>query len=142
MEVASAQRERPRAVTVPPRLAALRGASLGAAVLLLIIQFGLGLGVNLYVTLPGRESFLSQVFGSATLAAHAIVAVVLLENVDRRPGPGHARPRGRWRVHLGRAGGDSRGLGRRGIVRGQREQRRLARHGPGHRRRHVLLPRR
>jgi hypothetical protein len=59
------------------RLAALRGNCMGAAVLL-IIQFGLGMGVNLYVTLPGHESFLSTVFGSATLATHAIVAVVLL----------------------------------------------------------------
>lgn len=72
----SAQQDTP-AVAVPPRLAALRGTCMGAAVLL-IIQFGLGIGVNLYVTLPGHKSFLSQVFGSATLAAHAIVAVVLL----------------------------------------------------------------
>ena len=34
-----------------PRLAALRGNCMGAAVLL-IVQFGLGIGVNLYVTLP------------------------------------------------------------------------------------------
>jgi hypothetical protein len=59
------------------QLAALRGNCMGAAVLL-IIQFGLGVGVNLYVTLPGHKSFLSQVFGSAALAAHAIVALVLL----------------------------------------------------------------
>ncbi len=59
------------------RLAALRGNCMGAAVLL-IIQFGLGMGVNLYVTLPAHKSFLSTVFGSAVLAAHAIVALVLL----------------------------------------------------------------
>jgi hypothetical protein len=59
------------------RLAALRGNCLGAAVLL-IIQFGLGIGVNLYVTLPEHKPFISTVFGSATLAAHAIVALVLL----------------------------------------------------------------
>jgi hypothetical protein len=35
-------------------------------------------GVNLYVTLPEHQSFLAKVFGSATLAAHAIVALVLL----------------------------------------------------------------
>jgi hypothetical protein len=65
---------------VPPaaaRLAALRGTCMGAAVLL-IVQFGLGMGVNLYVTLPAHKSFLSMVFGSAVLAVHAIVALVLL----------------------------------------------------------------
>ena len=59
------------------RLAALRGNCMGAAVLLLI-EFGLGIGVNLYVTLPKHKPFISTVFGSATLAAHAIVALVLL----------------------------------------------------------------
>jgi hypothetical protein len=59
------------------RLAALRGNCMGAAVLL-IIEFGLGIGVNLYVTLPEHKSFFSTVLGSATLAAHAVVAVVLL----------------------------------------------------------------
>ena len=72
----SAQQDTP-AVVAAPRLAALRGTCMGAAVLL-IIQFGLGVGVNLYVTLPGHKSFFSQVFGSATLAAHAIVALLLL----------------------------------------------------------------
>ena len=55
---------------------ALRGNCMGAAVLL-IIQFGLGMVVNLYVTLPRHKSFASTVFGSAALAAHAIVALVL-----------------------------------------------------------------
>ena len=59
------------------RLTALRGNCMGAAVLL-IVQFGLGVGVNLYVTLPAHKSFLSTVFGSAVLAVHAIVALVLL----------------------------------------------------------------
>src|SRR5260370_30303901 len=59
------------------RLAALRGNCMGAAVLL-IVQFGLGISVNLYVTLPKHKPFLSTVFGSATLAAHVIVGVVLL----------------------------------------------------------------
>src|SRR5260370_5111031 len=59
------------------RLAALRGNCMGAAVLL-IVQFGLGIGVNLNVTLPKHKPFLSTVFGSATLAAHVIVGVVLL----------------------------------------------------------------
>jgi hypothetical protein len=61
----------------PSRLNALRGNCMGAAVLL-IVQFGLGVGVNLYVTLPARKSFLSTVFGSAVLALHAIVALALL----------------------------------------------------------------
>jgi hypothetical protein len=61
----------------PSQLSALRGNCMGAAVLL-IVQFGLGIGVNLYVTLPAHKSFLSTVFGSAVLAVHAIVALVLL----------------------------------------------------------------
>lgn len=67
-------------IRVPPaasRLTALPGNCMGAAVLL-IVQFGLGIGVNLYVTLPARKSFLSTVFGSAVLAVHAIVALALL----------------------------------------------------------------
>ena len=59
------------------RLAALRGNCMGAAVLL-IVEFGLGMGVNLYVTLPQHGVFLATVFGSAVLAAHAIVALLLL----------------------------------------------------------------
>jgi len=66
---------------VPPaaasRLTALRGNCMGAAVLL-IVQFGLGMGLNLYVTLPAHKSFFGTVFGSAVLAVHAIVALVLL----------------------------------------------------------------
>ncbi len=50
---------------------------MGAAVLL-IVQFGLGIGVNLYVTLPAHKSFFSTVFGSAMLAVHAVVALALL----------------------------------------------------------------
>ncbi len=59
------------------RLAGLRGNCMGAAVLL-IVEFGLGMGVNLYVTLPAHKAFFGTVFGSATLAAHAIVALILL----------------------------------------------------------------
>jgi hypothetical protein len=59
------------------RFAALRGNCMGAAVLL-IIEFALGVGVNLYVALPAHKSFFGTVFGSATLAAHAIVALALL----------------------------------------------------------------
>jgi len=72
----SVQQDTP-AATSASRLAALRGNCMGAAVLL-IIQFGLGMGVNLYVTLPGHKSFLSEVSGSAVLAAHALVALALL----------------------------------------------------------------
>ena len=66
-----------QAATSSRRLAALRGNCMGAGVLL-IIQFGLGIGVNLYVTLPDHKAFFSTVFGSALLAAHVIVAVALL----------------------------------------------------------------
>src|SRR5579859_2543866 len=59
------------------RTSALRGNCMGAAVLL-IVQFALGMGVNLYVTLPKHKSFLPTVFGSGLLAAHAIVALLLL----------------------------------------------------------------
>jgi hypothetical protein len=59
------------------RLAALRGNCMGAAVLL-IIEFGIGIGVNLYVVVPKNKAFLPAVFSSAALAAHAIVALVLL----------------------------------------------------------------
>jgi hypothetical protein len=59
------------------RLAGLRGNCMGAAVLL-IVQFGLGIGVNLYVALPAHKAFLATVFGSAVLAIHAIVALALL----------------------------------------------------------------
>jgi hypothetical protein len=58
-------------------LTALRGNCLGAGVLI-IIEFALGAGVNLYVTVPKHKGFGSAVFGSATLAAHAIVALLLL----------------------------------------------------------------
>ena len=59
------------------RLATLRGNCMGAAVLL-IVQFGLGMGLNLYVTLPPGKSFFATVFSSAALAVHAIVALALL----------------------------------------------------------------
>ena len=71
---ASAQQDTQTAVQ---RLTALRGNCMGAAVLL-IIEFALGIGVNLYVALPARKSFFGTVFGSAALAVHAIVALALL----------------------------------------------------------------
>lgn len=60
-----------------PRLATLRGNCMGAAVLL-IVQFGLGIGLNLYVTLPSGKSFFGAVFSSWVLVVHAIVALALL----------------------------------------------------------------
>jgi hypothetical protein len=72
----SAQQDAP-ASTADSRLATLRGSCMGAAVLL-IIQFGIGMGVNLYVSLPSHKSFLSTVFGNATLAVHAIIALLLV----------------------------------------------------------------
>ncbi len=64
-------------VTPNPRLAALRGNCMGAAVML-IVQFGLGMGVNLYVTLPRHKPFFPAVASSAVLVAHSVVAVLLL----------------------------------------------------------------
>jgi hypothetical protein len=49
-----------------------------ATAVLLIVQFALGVAVNLYVTLPAHKSFFSTVFGSGPLAAHVIVALALL----------------------------------------------------------------
>jgi hypothetical protein len=66
-----------QAVTPSRQLAALRGNCMGAAVLL-IIEFALGIGVNLYVSVPAHKAFFSTVFGSAVLTAHAAVALVLL----------------------------------------------------------------
>jgi hypothetical protein len=56
---------------------ALRGNCMGAAVLL-VIQFGLGTALNLYVTLPAHKSFWSTVFSQGAVAVHAIVALLLL----------------------------------------------------------------
>ena len=66
-----------RVPAASPRLATLRGNCMGAAVLL-IVQFALGIGLNLYVTLPSGQSFFATVFSSAVLAVHAIVALALL----------------------------------------------------------------
>jgi hypothetical protein len=69
--------QEPPAASTDRRLAALRGNCMGAAVLL-IIQFALGTGVNLYVSVPAHKAFFATVFGSAALAAHAVVALLLL----------------------------------------------------------------
>ena len=72
----TAQQDAPPA-TPASRLAALRGNCMGAAVLL-IIQFAIGTGVNLFVTLPPNKSFPATGAGSAVLAVHGIVALMLL----------------------------------------------------------------
>jgi hypothetical protein len=63
------------------RIENLRGASLGAAVML-VIQFGLGIGVNLYVTLPAAGSGgrgIGQSFSNgALLAVHAVLGLLLI----------------------------------------------------------------
>jgi hypothetical protein len=56
---------------------ALRGNCMGAAVLL-VVQFGLGTAINLYVTLPTGKSFWSKVFSDGAVAVHAIVALLLI----------------------------------------------------------------
>lgn len=58
------------------RLAILRGNCMGAAVLL-IVEFGIGTGVNLYVAPPLHRSFLDTVFGPSALAAHGLVGLLL-----------------------------------------------------------------
>jgi hypothetical protein len=67
----------PVATARTTELRALRGNCMGAAVLL-VIQFGLGTAVNLYVTLPKHKSFWSTVFSQGAVAVHAIVALLLL----------------------------------------------------------------
>ena len=63
------------------RLERLRGASMGAAVML-VIQFGLGVGVNLYVTLPGTGPGgrgVGQAFSNgALLALHTVFGLLLV----------------------------------------------------------------
>ena len=63
------------------RLERLRGASMGAAVML-VIQFGLGVGVNLYVTLPaagrGGRSVGQTFSNGALLALHTVFGLLLV----------------------------------------------------------------
>lgn len=63
------------------QLERLRGASMGAAVML-VIQFGLGVGVNLYVTLPaagrGGRSVGDAFSSGALLALHAVFGLLLV----------------------------------------------------------------
>jgi len=59
------------------RLSGLRRASLGALVML-IVQFGLGIGVNLYVTLPAKGSGGDAFSNGPLLALHAVVGLLLV----------------------------------------------------------------
>jgi hypothetical protein len=67
----------PDAARLARRQATLRQASLGALVML-IVQFGLGVGVNLYVTLPAAGK-ISDVFSSGpALALHGVLGLLLI----------------------------------------------------------------
>ena len=58
------------------RLSGLRRASLGALVML-VVQFGLGIGVNLYVTLPAKGG--GGAFSNGPLLAlHVVVGLLLI----------------------------------------------------------------
>ena len=60
------------------RLASLRQASL-AIMIVLIVQFALGMGVNLYVALPTAGPHQSSWFGNgALLATHAVLGMILV----------------------------------------------------------------
>jgi hypothetical protein len=49
-----------------------------ATSLILLIEFGLGAGLNLYVSVPTHKAFFSTVFGEWALALHAITALALI----------------------------------------------------------------
>ena len=69
----------PSAHKMPSRQARLRQASL-AIVIVLIVQFGLGIGVNLYVTLPaaGRPGHASWFGNGPLLASHVALGMFLV----------------------------------------------------------------
>jgi hypothetical protein len=77
----SAQQAEAERRTADRRLERLRGASMGAAVML-VIQFGLGIGVNLYVTLPtagrGGRSVGQAFSNGALLALHTVFGLLLV----------------------------------------------------------------
>jgi hypothetical protein len=58
------------------QLARLRGASMGAMVML-ILQYALGIGVNLYIT-PGKGGLSEAFKNGPVLALHAILGVLLI----------------------------------------------------------------
>jgi hypothetical protein len=59
------------------RLSGLRRASLGALVML-IVQFGLGIGVNLYITLPDKGSAGDAFSNGPLLVLHVVVGLLLV----------------------------------------------------------------
>jgi hypothetical protein len=59
------------------RLSGLRQASLGALVML-IVQFGLGIGVNLYITLPAKGSAGDAFSNGPLLVLHVLVGLLLV----------------------------------------------------------------
>jgi hypothetical protein len=58
------------------QIARLRGSSLGAMVML-ILQYALGIGVNLYVT-PGKGGLSEAFKNGPVLALHAVLGVLLI----------------------------------------------------------------
>ena len=82
MEVSqSAQAKKTDRRVADRQLERLRRGSMGAAVML-VIQFGLGVGVNLYITLPaagsGGRSFGQAFSNGALLALHAVFGLLLI----------------------------------------------------------------
>ena len=59
------------------RLSGLRRASLGALVML-VVQFGLGISVNLYTSLPAKGSAGDAFSNGPVLALHVVVGLLLL----------------------------------------------------------------
>ena len=59
------------------QLSGLRRASLGALVML-IVQFGLGIGVNLYISLPGKGSAGDAFSNGPLLVLHVVVGLLLV----------------------------------------------------------------
>jgi hypothetical protein len=59
------------------RLSGLRRASLGALVML-VVQFGLGIGVNLYISLPAKGSAGDAFSNGPLLALHVVVGLLLI----------------------------------------------------------------
>jgi len=59
------------------RLSGLRRASLGALVML-VVQFGLGISVNLYTSLPAKGSAGDAFSNGPVLALHVVVGLLLI----------------------------------------------------------------
>lgn len=77
----------PAIETVRPATERLRRASLGA-LLALLIQYGIGMAVNIYVTVPAADqghgigtAFGKSMSGPAALAAHTGIGLLLIINV-------------------------------------------------------------